>query len=356
MNAELIALQEKGLIIMGQPNADFQKVDAAGNGLRLRIAQDGSLAFDAQPQLITQSNSGIPAFLSTFLDPKLIDVIFAPMKAAEVVGSEIKKGDWTMETAMFPVIEFTGEVSSYGDYSENGNAGLNVNWANRQSYTYQTFTSWGERELEKAGLGRIDWANGLNRSSVFSLNKYQNLTYFFGVAGLLNFGLLNDPNLLASITPTVKAKGGTQWLVNGKPNATALEVVADIQALYYQLQFQADGNVELDTKMTLAMSPLSEVGLTFTNEFNNPVKFLLKTIFPNMTVKTAPEYNTASGEFVQLIADEIQGQRTVDVAFTEKLRAHPIVIAASSFKQKKSQGTWGAIIYRPVFIAGMLGV
>lgn len=355
MDAELVALQEKGLIIMGQPNAGLQK-RGPGDSLRLRIAMDGALAFDAQPQLITQSNSGIPAFLSTFIDPKLIDVIFAPMKAAEVVGNEIKKGDWTTETAMFPVTEFTGEVSSYGDYSENGMAGFNVNWANRQSYTYQTFTQWGERELEKAGLGRIDWANGLNRSSVFSLNKYQNLTYFFGVAGLLNFGLLNDPNLLASITPTPKAAGGTQWFVNGKQNATALEVIADISAIYYQLQTQADGNVDLDTKMTLAMSPLSEVALTFTTEFNVNVADILKKNYPNMTVKTAPEYNTASGEFVQLIADEIQGQRTVDVAFTEKLRAHPIIIQASSFKQKKSQGTWGAIIYRPVFISSMIGV
>ena len=278
------------------------------------------------------------------------------MKAAEVVGNEIKKGDWTTETAMFPVTEFTGEVSSYGDYSENGMAGFNVNWANRQSYTYQTFTQWGERELEKAGLGRIDWANGLNRSSVFSLNKYQNLTYFFGVAGLLNFGLLNDPNLPASITPTPKAAGGTQWLVAGKPNATALEVIADIQSIYTQLQTQSDGNIDLDTKLTLAMSPISQVALTFTTEFNVNVADIIKKNFPNMTVKTAPEYNTASGEFVQLIADEIQGQRTVDVAFTEKLRAHPIIIQSSSFKQKKSQGTWGAIIYRPVFISSMLGV
>jgi hypothetical protein len=45
----------------------------------------------------------------------------------------------------------------------------------------------------------------------------------------------------------------------------------------------------------------------------------------------------------------------VDVAFTEKLRAHPVKVELSSFKQKKSQGTWGAIIYRPILIASMLG-
>ena len=65
---------------------------------------------------------------------------------------------------------------------------------------------------------------------------------------------------------------------------------------------------------------------------------------------------TASGNLVQLFANEVEGQRTMEVAFTEKLRAHPIIVAPSSFEQKKSQGTWGAIIYRPIMVTSMLGV
>ncbi len=328
----------------------FLQKPEASQGM-LRIAADGRLAFDAQPQLVTVSNSGIPAFLSTYIDPKLIEILVAPMKAAEVAGEEIQKGDWTTETAMFPVVESTGETSSYGDYSENGQAGANTNFPQRQSYHYQVMTQWGERELEKAALARIDWSNRVNIASVLTLNKFQNKSYFFGVQGLHNYGMLNDPSLLDSISPTVKAAGGTGWA-----NATALEVLADIQALYTQLQTQANGLVELDTKMTMAMSPVSEVALTKTTEFNVNVADLIKKNFPGLTVKTAPEYATAAGEFVQLIADEVEGQRTMAVAFTEKLRAHPIVIGSSSFKQKKSQGTWGAIIYRPIFITSMLGV
>jgi hypothetical protein len=59
---------------------------------------------------------------------------------------------------------------------------------------------------------------------------------------------------------------------------------------------------------------------------------------------------------VQLIADEMQGQRTATTAFTEKLRAHPIKIELSSFKQKTSQGTWGTLLFRPFLIAQLLGV
>lgn len=347
MNPTLLALMSRaGITFMGV-NPDLQAEGAAAS---VRLAHDG-FACDAQPALVTSSNSGIPAFLSTYIDPKLIEILVAPMKAAEIVGDEVKKGDWTTETAMFPVVESTGVTSAYGDYSESGNAGVNTNFPQRQSFHYQVMTQWGERELERAGLARIDWANRTNIASILTLNKYQNKTYFFGVSGLQNYGLLNDPSLSAAITPVTKAAGGTSWA-----NATALEVVADIQKLYKQLQTQANGLVELDTRMTLAMSPISEVALTKTTEFNVNVSDILKKNFPNLTVKTAPEYTTASGELVQLLADEIEGQRTASCGFTEKLRAHPIVVQASSFKQKKSQGTWGTVIYRPFLIAQMLGV
>ena len=315
------------------------------------IAFDYGVAMDAQPSLVTVSNSGIPAFLSTYIDPKLIDVLVSPMKAAEVVGGEVKKGDWTTQTAMFPVIESTGEVSSYGDYSENGRAGANSNFPQRQSYHYQVLTQWGEKELETAGLARIDWANRLNIASVLTLNKFQNKTYFFGVSGLQNYGLMNDPSLSAAIVPTTKALTGTTWAV-----ATAVEINNDIQKLYKQLQTQAGGLIELDTAMTLAMSSLSEVYLTKITDYNVNVSDILKKNFPNLKIVTAPEYSTTSGELVQLLVDSYEGQRTADTAFTEKLRAHPIVVQSSSFKQKKSQGTWGTIIYRPAFIAQMIGV
>jgi len=343
MNPILEALKSRaGVVFMGQPNLDLQMAN---------VAHNVQVAMDTQPSMVTVSNSGIPAFLSTFIDPKLIEVLVEPMKAAEIVGSEVQKGDWTMKQAMFPMIESTGETSSYGDYSENGMAGVNSQFPSRQSYHYQVVTQWGELELEMAGLAKIDWANRLNIAGVLTLNKFQNKTYFFGVEGLENRGLLNDAALSAAITPITKVAGGTGWT-----NATALEVLADIQKLYKQLQSQAGGLIDLSTPMTLAMSPASEVALTKTTEFNVNVSDILKKNFPGLTVKTAPEYTTDSGELIQLIVDNLEGQRTVDCAFTEKLRAHPIVVAMSSFRQKKSQGTWGTIIYRPFLISQMLGL
>lgn len=349
MNAILQQLQHSaGIHFMGQPHADLQVKNAAK---AVRMAMDGALACDAQPALVTVSNSGIPAFLSTYFDPKLIEVLVAPMKAAEVIGAEVKKGDWTSSTLTFNMVESTGEVSSYGDFNENGHAGVNSNFPQRQPYHYQVMAEWGERELELAGLAKVDYANRISIASALALNKFQNKTYFFGVAGLQNYGLLNDPNLVASISPATKVAGGTTW-----PNATALEVLDDVSLLFKQLQSQANGLVDLDSAMTLAMSPTSEVALTKTTQYNVNVQDLLKKNYPNLKVVTAPEYATTAGQLLQLKLDSYEGQLTAEAVFTEKMRAHPIVVGASSFKQKRSQGTSGCVVYRPMFIASMLGV
>ena len=353
MDRHLEAVSRKfGIEFMGV-DAQLQQTEKERGGL---------LAMDAQPALVTVSNSGIPAFLSTYIDPKVIEVLVAPMKATEIVGEETKKGDWTLETAMFPIVESTGMVSSYGDYAESGIAGANVNWVQRQSYTYQVITQWGERELEKMGLARIDWANRQRIASVLTLNKFQNKSYFFGIAGLANYGLLNDPSLSAPIAPIADTTTGSS-LVTWAQKATdltngAIAVYNDIKALYGQLVSQANGLVELDmaSPLTLVMSPTSQVYLTLTNQYNVNVQDMLKKNFPKMKIETAPEYSTASGNLVQLIADEMQGQRTATTAFTEKLRAHPIKIELSSFKQKTSQGTWGTILFRPFLIVSLLGV
>jgi len=94
-----------------------------------------ALAMDAQPSLITLPNAGIPAFLTTNIDPKVIDVLFAPMKAAEIVGDEVKKGDWTSSTEMFIFVENTGETASYGDFSNNGRSDANINFPQRRTIT-----------------------------------------------------------------------------------------------------------------------------------------------------------------------------------------------------------------------------
>ena len=228
----------------------------------------------------------------------------------------------------------------------------NVNWVPRQSYHYQTHTRWGERELDMYGAARIGYAAELNVASALVLNKFQNKSYFYGIQGLQNYGLLNDPSLPASISPNATGTGSAlTW--NTKDGQAVYD---DIAKLYGQLVAQTKGLIERDAPMTLAMSPTAEVNLTKTNMYNVNVTDQLKKNFPNLKIETAVEYSTPAGEMVQLIADRLGEQDTAYAAFTEKMRAHAVVTEESSWKQKKSGGTWGAIIRQPLAIATMLGV
>lgn len=331
------------------------------------FATDFTLAMDAQPTLATTSNSGIPAMLTTMIDPTVYTVALAPNKGADILG-ETKKGTWLDETALFPTVEQTGEVSTYGDHANGGVAGLNNNFEPRQSYLFQVIKNYGEREMERAGLARIDWAAAIDRSAATTLAKFANYTYHFGVTGLQNYGLLNDPGVAVNgtLTPAIKASGGTKWLASGSVTAAnANEIYVDIESLFGQLVAQTGGAIDTDAELVLVMSPGVSVALTATNTYAVNVRELLTKNFPNLKIVTDPLYGAVSainpqglsgGNMVQLIATSVEGQDTGYCAYNEKMRQHPVIRDLSSFRQKVTGGTWGAIIRQPYAVAQMLGV
>ena len=86
---------------------------------------------------------------------------------------------------------------------------------------------------------------------------------------------------------------------------------------------------------------------------------------PNLRIIDAVQYGAlsasnpqgvAAGNFVQLIAESIEGQQSAYCAFNEKMRSHPMIRDLSSFRQKMTGGTWGTIIRMPMAISSMLGV
>ncbi len=325
---------------------------------------DFAMAYDALPTLSTDPNGGIPVIFTTGTDPEVYEVLFAPNKAAEVLG-ERQAGTWVEDTRLFPVAEATGETSSYGDYSANGESGVNANWPARQQYLFQTITQWGEREVDRAALAKINIVAEKDKSAALNLSKFLNFTYLFGVRGLQNYGLMNDPNLTASLTPAPKAYGGTAWVSGGVIRATANEIYLDIQSTFLQLVLQANGLVDRATAMTLVLSPQSDGAMTATNSFNVNVADLLKKNFPSIKIVSVPQYGlataansqgNAAGNFMQLIATDLEGQRTGFCAFGEKMRAHGIVKEMSAYRQKKSGGSWGAVIRMPIGISSMVGL
>lgn len=351
--ADAVMLAERGIVMPEVQSYTWQ-------GMK----QNSGLAMDALPSLTTQANSAVPAMLTTFIDPQVYEILFSPTKAAKIFG-EVRKGTWVDNTTMFPTVENTGEVSSYDDYSENGNANANTNWPNRQAYLFQTILEYGELELERAGLAKINWVSQLEASAADILNRFSNLSYFFGISGLQNYGALNDPNLNAALTPAPKAYGGTAWVVNGVVKATANEIFTDIQSMVIALVNQSNGTIEEEMPMTLALAPAVKVALTQTNSYAVNVYALLKENFPNISIESAIQYGVvtasnpqgnAGGNLAQLIVKDVERQQTSFCAFNEKMRAHKLIPATSSYKQKLTSGTWGCVIRQPFAISQMLGI
>jgi hypothetical protein len=326
----------------------FLKKDPSDYVLRLVQDTDGveKVVCDAQPELVTLSNAGIPAWMTNYMDPASYEILLSPLEATEIVGAETQKGDWTTTMATFKTVESVGEVSSYGDFNNNGMTKVNVNFPHRQPYMYQTFTQWGELEAARYGQAQVAWAAENNMSSIKVINRYQNDTYFYGVSGLLNFGLLNDPSLYAPIAATAA------W---NAPSTTPEQIYEDIRRMFAKLQRQSNGVINSKSPMTLALSPYADAALDKTNQFGLSTRNQISKHFPNLTTKTAVQYTTAAGELVQLISAEVDGKKTAETAFNSKLRSHALITGHSSWSQKKSAGSYGTIIYYSFGISQLIG-
>jgi hypothetical protein len=314
-------------------------------------ANSAKIAMDAAGPLVTVGNNGIPAMLTNYVDPKIIEILIAPINATEIFD-EVHMGDMATDTATFMTVERTGGTSAYGDYSQNGRSGHNVNFPQRQNYGYQTITEWGDKQLEKAGKARMNYAGLQQQAAATILRKKENDVYLYGVSGLQNYGVLNDPGLPSAATPSTGVAGNT-WALKTADEIYNGDIVGK---LYINLVTQTKGLVNSKTKMKLVLSPEVDAQLSKQNAYGQVLRDRIKLAYPNIEFVTVPQYNTGSGQLVQLIAPELEGLPTGNMAYAEKLRAHGVVRGLSAFKEKKSGHAWGAVIYRPFAISQLLGV
>lgn len=326
-----------------------------------------AMAMDALPALTSDPNAGIPSMFTTWVDPRTFEVLFSPLRAVEIMGPEVQAGDWTEQTAMFPVVEVVGETTAYGDYQTGGGQNsANANFPQRQSFLFQGIIEYGDLEVARYARARINWISEKQRARMRALNTFANFAYFYGIAQLANYGLLNDPNLPAPISPQPKAYGGTTWLVGTQVRATANEIFNDIQATVIQGIAQNGGLVNRESEMVIGMDPQHEAALTATNSFGVNVSDLLKKNFPKLKVVSAVQYGPQSAQqpqgqpsglsLMQVIFPDVEGQRTAMPAYNAKLIAQRIVWDMSSAKQKMVSGTYGAVIRYAAGIASMVGI
>lgn len=320
--------------------------------------QKEGMAMDAAPNYtpgtaITSPNDGFLVQFFNYIDPGIIEVLTAPNRAAAIFG-EGKIGSWVDIFATFQLLEDTGQVAAYGDFSRAGTSGVNQNYEQRQQFLVQAFLEAGELELERAGAARLDLMNRKQMAQIRTLDKWQNRSYFYGVAGILNYGVLTDPALTAPNVPTAGASGVT-WAVK-----TALEIYEDFLAAYQRLLDNANGllsmDIDTDINITFCISNTVQSYLGKKNDFGLSVRGLVKETFPNAKIESAPQFATESGNILYAFIPEMEGMDTIDCAFSEKLRTHRLVPEDSSVRQKRTSGSWGAIVKRPLLVDQTIGI
>ncbi|WP_063653482.1 major capsid family protein [Candidatus Arsenophonus triatominarum] len=309
------------------------------------------LANDAQPSTI--ANGGIPAIVAGGIDPNVIRTVFAPTRATEIYG-ERTIGLWEQDYWMIPRTEYSGHISSYGDYNDNGANQVNVEWNNVRQYRFQTMITYGDLEAARMGLAMINYAAEKQMAAANTINQDYNRFAFFGVEGV-NYGALNNPQLPTPITPT-KVSGKTKW-----EDKSIQQRYNDILALYSDLVGRTNGvtgdGVDMASSLTLVLSNKASVYLKSSNEIMaTSLEDLIKKAFPNLRIETAPQLSTDAGELIQMFVRSYQGQPVCYVANSQKYRAFPLLQQHSSWSQKVAASTYGTVITQPMLFAQMLGI
>jgi len=273
----------------------FQEMAHAGfhfSGARAWI--DGNVPALAQDAaLVTTPNTTVPVEFTAYIDPLVVEILTG-VRNARAVFEEVKKGDWTTSFEKWRADEIVGTTQPYSDYQSGTTSDVNSNWIAREQYVFQTTIKYGDREVDMAAQAKIELAASKQRAAATIIDIDANKFYLLGVAGKNIYGILNDPNLPSA----------------GKAT-----------------------------------------------DYNVSVLDMLNKYFSSLEVVVIPElHSQLSGETIFMIAPEVNGTPTGQLAFGDKMRMGRVIPEMSSFRQKVVATTYGGLVYQPFAFASITGM
>ncbi|HCO3755873.1 TPA: major capsid family protein [Escherichia coli] len=324
-----------------------------GRNARQWITADNMPQILQDAALITQANSTVPAELLAYIDPTVIEIMTAPRNARELYSEE-KRGDWTTPYFKWRADEITGNTAAYSDFGQFGVAGVNNEWHTREQYRFQTIIQYGDLEQDMASQVKINLAAAKQRAAATTIDIDANKFYLLGVSGKEIYGVLNDPNLPAAVSP-ISVGGVTLW--SGKD---AIARYNDVIKLFTTLVNQLNGLVDEKSKLKIVTSPGTRSLLAAPTALGLTTMKMLEDYFPNAEFVSLPQlgaaYAPSASETLMIIAPEVLGNQTGLLGFGEKIRMGRIVPDLSSFAQKVTGTTYGGVIRVPAAVAQMTGI
>lgn len=318
------------------------------------VGDTTQIAMDAALQ--TVANVQVPQLFATWYSPEVVEILQAPTNSTEIFAEE-KRGDWKDTVTMFPVAEYVGKTTPYTDFGRGVTSEANLEFAQRDTYKFQTFIQCGDLEQELTAGAKINLLSEKQNAAARAIALDSNAFNLYGVAGMNIVGLLNDPALPAAIDPA-SVSDGSSGTTTGWANKTAVQIYNDVLAMFNQVSKLANGYVKFNTPMILAVPPSVQGDLAKVTDLGvAPNMEALTKYFPNLKIVVLPQLEDEDGvASAMLIVPEIAGQKTGCFGFLEKLRASRVVLEHTSMSQKWSSSTTGALIFRPFAVATMTGI
>ena len=348
-------LKAKGIVVEGAKGV--MAYDTVNGKIKTDFSKT-ALAMDSALQ--TTPNIAYPASFFQYIDPQIVEILFGVTNANRI-APEVKQGTWADEFYTYTTEEAIGDVTAYSDRTENVTSEVNYEFQTREQARFETILQYGNLEVDKASQAKIALASRKQIAGANIIARKQNQFYLYGVSGKINYGLLNDPNLNASINPNSITIGGntyTTWAdktANDASNA-GNHVFNDVLALWSELSSKNGGNIDQNEKIILAVSNNVVSYLSAPNQFGLTAMAMIKDNFPNLEVVQLPELSTNAGEQIKMVVPNLYGVDTVNLVYSDKFRAQQVVQTVSGYKQKLVGTSYGAVVKRASLIATMTGV
>ncbi|WP_313690066.1 major capsid family protein [Pantoea sp.] len=322
-------------------------------GAREWVTQDNMPRIIQDAALITQANSTVPAEYLAYIDPTVVEIMTAPRNARELFSEE-KRGDWTTPYFKWRADEIAGNTAPYSDYGQFGMSNFNSEWHVREQYRFQTIIQYGDLEQDMSSQAKVNLAASKQRSAATTIDIDANKFYLLGVSGKEIYGVLNDPNLPAAVTP-ISVGGQTAWSAKD-----AIARYNDVIKVFTQLTTQLNGLVDEKSRLKIAMSPATRTLLAAPTSLGLTTMKMLEDYFPNAEFVSLPQlgaaYAPAAAETIMIIAPQVLGNQSGLLGFGEKIRMGRVIAELSSFKQKVTGTTYGGVIKVPAAVAQMTGI
>lgn len=343
--------------------ANYRQLRAIGVGLDKApiMAKRHKEALDAIGMDGLTTNPSIPTdvnFLRTFL-PGLVYVITQPRDADTLIGVTTV-GNWEDESIIQGMIEPTGDVNLYGDYSDVPLSSWNPATEERDIVRFESGLEVGHLEelrTSKAGFNSINEKRA-SVSLVLELKRDEIAFYGYNNGTNRTYGLLNEPSLPAYLT----LPSGGNW-----ETKNFAEIQGDIIYILNALQTQSAGVIKVmgegASQITLAL-PNNRINFLSATDSGKSLRQWLQETYPNVRVTSATRFDEANGgaNVAYAYAEEVNdgastdNQRTFDQLVVNKLYALGNENRLKTYVEAYSNAVSGVLAKRPYAVVRASGL